>query len=88
MNMSLGEVKVDDGHWHNLTLASVDRVLRILLDGKPAGEELEVSSVHDFLDAYLTSLTLGAAPHFSPTFTRKLLKSKSCPLKSKFDPLK
>lgn len=36
----------------------------MLLDEAPIGEELELSFVHDFLDAYLTSITIGSAPRF------------------------
>lgn len=48
-----------DGRWHNLTLESRGRALRLLLDGKRAGDELDPNGVHDFLDPYLTALSVG-----------------------------
>ena len=51
---------VSDGAWHNVTLVSRHRTLRLLLDGQEVGDELEMTIVHDFMDPYLTSLTIGA----------------------------
>ncbi|XP_037925112.1 cadherin-related tumor suppressor [Hermetia illucens] len=48
-----------DGNWHNLTLRLEHRVLHVLIDGKKAGEELDAAGVHDFLDPYLTVLSVG-----------------------------
>ncbi|XP_034242049.1 cadherin-related tumor suppressor [Thrips palmi] len=50
-----------DGRWHNLTLESRGRALRLLLDGRRAGDELDPNGVHDFLDPYLTALSVGGA---------------------------
>ncbi|KAK3929465.1 Cadherin-related tumor suppressor [Frankliniella fusca] len=50
-----------DGRWHNVTLESRGRALRLLLDGRRAGDELDLNGVHDFLDAYLTTLSVGGA---------------------------
>ncbi|XP_057655100.1 cadherin-related tumor suppressor [Diorhabda carinulata] len=50
---------VNDGMWHNLTLHSYDRSIRIKLDNEKFGDELEASGVHDFLDPYLTYLSIG-----------------------------
>ena len=65
MNMTIKEQYIDDGDWHNLTLLAVEPSLKIILDDNFVGEELLISSVHDFLDAYLTSLTIGLAPFYS-----------------------
>ena len=48
-----------DGHWHNVTLTSHNRGLRLLLDGTRVGDELDLAGVHDFLDPYLTAVYLG-----------------------------
>jgi protocadherin Fat 4 len=48
-----------DGNWHNVTLTSHNRGLRILLDGVRVGDELDQAGVHDFLDPYLTVVFLG-----------------------------
>ena len=65
INMTIPEVSVSDGAWHNLTLLAAQSTFRLVLDGVPVGDELDLPYIHDFLDAYLTSLTLGAAPRFS-----------------------
>ena len=64
VNMSILEPTVSDGEWHNLTLSSANGLLQILLDDTEIGDQLELPFVHDFLDAYLTSITIGAAPRF------------------------
>ena len=48
-----------DGRWHNLTLHSYLRGLRLFVDGVQTGEELDPVSVHDFLDPYLSVLSIG-----------------------------
>ncbi|KAJ2950025.1 hypothetical protein O0L34_g11362 [Tuta absoluta] len=50
---------VSDGEWHNITLFSLGRSIRLIVDGKNIGEELDSAGVHDFLDPYLTTITLG-----------------------------
>jgi len=50
---------VNDGNWHNLTMAIGAKSLKLFLDGQKVGEELDSASVHDFLDPYLTKLYLG-----------------------------
>lgn len=61
VNMTIEERAVADGLWHNATLTSKFRTLRLLLDGFEVGDELDMSIVHDFMDPYLTSIVLGAA---------------------------
>ncbi|KYB27849.1 cadherin-related tumor suppressor [Tribolium castaneum] len=61
VNMTEPHVRVTDGQWHNLTLHSHSRVLEILLNGVRIGDELDSEGVHDFLDPYLTYLSLGGA---------------------------
>lgn len=51
--------RLSDNQWHNLTITSHYRGLRLLLDGERVGEELDSAGVHDFLDPYLTDLFLG-----------------------------
>lgn len=48
-----------DGRWHNLTLHSHARGLKLYIDGTLTGDELDSAGVHDFLDPYLTLLTVG-----------------------------
>lgn len=60
VNMTIENVNVADGSWHNVTLLSKFRTLALFLDGHQLGDELETSIVHDFMDPYLTSLFLGA----------------------------
>ncbi|KAK1136335.1 hypothetical protein K0M31_000896 [Melipona bicolor] len=48
-----------DGRWHNLTLHSYLRGMRLFVDGVQTGEELDPVSVHDFLDPYLSVLSIG-----------------------------
>lgn len=59
VNMTADQVDVADGNWHNITLFSLGRSIRLLVDGKNLGEELDSAGVHDFLDPYLTILSLG-----------------------------
>lgn len=60
VNMTVTERGLlSDNQWHNLTLVSQNRGLRLLLDGQRVGEELDSAGVHDFLDPYLTDLYLG-----------------------------
>ena len=67
VNMTILEPSVAHGEWHNLTLLSANGMLQLVLDDEAIGKELDLSLVHDFLDAYLTSLTLGSAPEFQDT---------------------
>lgn len=50
---------VADGTWHNITLLSSGRSIRLLVDMVNVGEELDAAGVHDFLDPYLTIISLG-----------------------------
>ncbi|CAG9785684.1 unnamed protein product [Diatraea saccharalis] len=50
---------VSDGNWHNITLFSLGRSIRLLVDSSNVGEELDSAGVHDFLDPYLTMMSLG-----------------------------
>ncbi|XP_076279539.1 cadherin-related tumor suppressor fat [Lasioglossum baleicum] len=60
VNMSTNiEGGLADGRWHNLTLHSYLRGLRLLIDGVQTGEELDSAGVHDFLDPYLSVLSIG-----------------------------
>ncbi|XP_015435266.1 PREDICTED: cadherin-related tumor suppressor [Dufourea novaeangliae] len=60
VNMSANiEGGLADGRWHNLTLHSYFRGLRLFIDGVQTGEELDSAGVHDFLDPYLSVLSIG-----------------------------
>ncbi|XP_055921859.1 cadherin-related tumor suppressor [Eupeodes corollae] len=60
VNMTVQEPEsLSDGKWHNLTLHASNRVLRILIDGQKVADELDSAGVHDFLDPYLTVLSVG-----------------------------
>lgn len=62
VNMTISNLEsLSDGKWHNITLYSFNRILSIHVDGKRIGEELDAPNVHDFLDPYLTSLSIGSA---------------------------
>ncbi|GJQ86646.1 ft [Trypoxylus dichotomus] len=61
INMTGKHITITDGDWHNLTLHSHFRGLQLLLDGVRIGDELDTSGVHDFLDPYLSYLSLGGA---------------------------
>ncbi|RZC36743.1 Cadherin, Laminin G 1, EGF, and/or Amelogenin domain containing protein, partial [Asbolus verrucosus] len=61
VNMTDSHASVTDGQWHNLTLHSHSRGLEILLNGVRLGDELDSAGVHDFLDPYLTYLSIGGA---------------------------
>ncbi|CAG0879406.1 unnamed protein product [Cyprideis torosa] len=61
INMTLHDLHLADGTWHNLTVVRFNQSVFIEVDGQLAGDELEATSVHDFLDAYLTDLSLGGA---------------------------
>lgn len=61
VNATNSHNSVTDGQWHNLTLHSHSRGLEILLDGDELSDELDSAGVHDFLDPYLTYLSLGGA---------------------------
>ncbi|XP_060667097.1 LOW QUALITY PROTEIN: cadherin-related tumor suppressor [Drosophila nasuta] len=60
INMTVSTPKaLHDGKWHNVSLHSHSRILHLLLDGQRVGDELDLAGVHDFLDPYLTTLSVG-----------------------------
>lgn len=60
VNMTISQPdNLSDGKWHNLTLSSHNRVIFIMVDGKHVGDDLDAAGVHDFLDPYLTLLSIG-----------------------------
>uniref|UniRef100_A0A1I8PJD7 Cadherin-related tumor suppressor n=1 Tax=Stomoxys calcitrans TaxID=35570 RepID=A0A1I8PJD7_STOCA len=60
VNMTISNPgKLNDGKWHNITLYTANRILRIIIDGARVGEELDFVGVHDYLDPYLTVLSVG-----------------------------
>lgn len=59
MTVHSSTVNVVDGKWHNVTLYSFNRVLHLELDGHLVGDEFDAAGVHDFLDPYLTVLSVG-----------------------------
>lgn len=61
VNMTVEDRMLADGYWHNVTLLSQSRTLHLLLDGVQVADELNMSIVHDFMDAYLTSIIIGSA---------------------------
>lgn len=62
VNMTINSSEsLADGKWHNVTLYSYNRALAIYVDGKRVGDELDAPNVHDFLDPYLTTLSIGSA---------------------------
>ncbi|XP_031340977.1 cadherin-related tumor suppressor [Photinus pyralis] len=61
INMTNTLGSVTDGQWHNLTLRSHVHGLEILVDGHRIGDELDSAGVHDFLDPYLTYISIGGA---------------------------
>lgn len=72
VNMTIHQPSLDDGKWHNITLHSSNRVLSILVDGSRVGDELDFASVHDFVDPYLTVLSVGGV-------RRELLSQENIP---------
>lgn len=60
MTSSRGE-NLADGKWHNVTLYAFNRIVQIHVDSRLYGEELDSAGVHDFLDPYLTVLSVGGA---------------------------
>ncbi|CAL4106132.1 unnamed protein product, partial [Meganyctiphanes norvegica] len=78
INMTIMEPIVDDGMWHNLTLLASNSSLKLLVDDNHVGDELDLNSVHDFLDAYLTSLTLGQIDQPSSSLSYKPLGFEGC----------
>lgn len=61
INMTINSSSLSDGKWHNITLHASNRVLKIYVDDKRYGDELDASNVHDFLDPYLTIFSIGGA---------------------------
>ncbi|TDG46679.1 hypothetical protein AWZ03_006859 [Drosophila navojoa] len=62
INMTVPEpAALNDGKWHNVSLHSQSRTLYLLIDGHQVGDELDLAGVHDFLDPYLSTLSLGGA---------------------------
>ncbi|XP_034946688.1 cadherin-related tumor suppressor [Chelonus insularis] len=53
------EGSLADGRWHNLTIFTHLREVKVLVDGILTGDELDSVGVHDFLDPYLTVLFIG-----------------------------
>lgn len=60
MSSSTDSGSLADGRWHNLTLHSHARGLKLYVDGQLSGDELDSAGVHDFLDPYLNLLTVGS----------------------------
>lgn len=50
---------LSDGKWHNLTLYQHNRIVQVIINGRLYGDELDSAGVHDFLDPYLTVLSVG-----------------------------
>lgn len=50
---------LSDGQWHQLKLQVYQRIFRIYIDNEKVGEELDPESVHNFLDPYLSFISLG-----------------------------
>lgn len=65
-----------DGQWHSLKLQIVQRTLRIYIDNERVGEELDAESVHNFLDPYLTVITLGGFKKEYSSLTELVSKSE------------
>lgn len=63
VNMTNSFIHVSDGQWHNLTLHSYSRGIEILIDDNRIGDELDAAGVHDFLDPYLTYMSVGGVNH-------------------------
>lgn len=61
VNMTDTHPIVTDGLWHNITLYTHNKGIKIMLDGLKLGDELDSAGVHDFLDPYLNYLSLGGA---------------------------
>ncbi|KAL1509863.1 hypothetical protein ABEB36_004537 [Hypothenemus hampei] len=59
VNLTQEHASVADGLWHNVTLYIKMRTLKVILDGNQLGEELDSAGVHDFLDPYLTYMSIG-----------------------------
>ena len=60
VNMSVDSNGIlSDGQWHNLKLQVHQRILRVYIDGEKVGEELDSESIHNFLDPYLTIMSVG-----------------------------
>lgn len=73
VNMTIHQPShLDDGKWHNITLHSFNRIISIFIDGLRVGDELDIASVHDFVDPYLTVLSVGGA-------RRELLPQENIP---------
>lgn len=63
VNMTGSHPIVTNGQWNNLTLYSHSKGVEILLNGGRIGEELDSTGVHDFLDPYLTYMSVGGADY-------------------------
>lgn len=60
VNMSLESNEIlSDGQWHHLKLQVHQRILKVYIDHERVGEELDSESIHNFLDPYLTFISLG-----------------------------
>jgi protocadherin Fat 4 len=59
VNMPIEGLALNDGQWHNFSMVSHYRGLRLMIDGHRVGDELDSAGVHDFLDPYLTVLSVG-----------------------------
>ncbi|CAB0008571.1 unnamed protein product [Nesidiocoris tenuis] len=70
VNMTVADLSLSDGRWHNITLKSANRGLRVYIDHHRVGDELDSAGVHDFLDPYLTYLAVGSY-HKEASFHRE-----------------
>ncbi|KAH8260379.1 hypothetical protein KR026_010588 [Drosophila bipectinata] len=62
INMTVQEPSsLNDGKWHNVSLHSESRSLRVHIDCRQVGDELDIAGVHDFLDPYLSALCVGGS---------------------------
>lgn len=79
VNMTVTQTdNLSDGKWHNITLYAYKRVLHILIDDKNVGDELESTGVHDFLDPYLTVLSIGGIRRELYTHESTVLSFDGC----------
>ncbi len=58
INMTVPNLGLVDGNWHNIKLYRSDQTLRLYIDERKEGDELNSALTHNFLDPQLTAMML------------------------------
>ncbi|GAB6027296.1 hypothetical protein CHUAL_001579 [Chamberlinius hualienensis] len=61
VNLTLSDASVSNGEWHNVSMVQKGNTIYVGLNGDEMKKQVDVSTVHEFLDPYLTKVIVGGA---------------------------